>query len=181
MSVGVRTITKTSVNVAARSYTHTANALIHLASAIATSRGLDLQYLQEKLDVISSGLRTWLVGHNLEFMRVEVWDPRTGKAAEVYEFRLSYLPVGGDAAETFEIQAERLEAELARLRKLPPGLLWRIIVSTKPGSPGVPGWSAEKFRDISHLGRRDGGRVISSAGCKAELTYFIEGGDDSCS
>jgi Bacterial HORMA domain 2 len=177
MSVG--TITKTLGHVAARSYAHTANALMHLACAIATGRGLDLQYLRENLDVVSAGLRTWLVGHNLEFMRVEVWDPGTDRAAEVYEFRLNYEPIAADRAETFDVRTQEVEAEIARLHKLPPGLRWRIVVSTKPGSPAVPGWSATKLRDASHLGRRDGGEVISSAGCTAGLTYFTEGGNDA--
>lgn len=179
MSVGVGTVTRTSANVMARSYTYTANALIHLASAITTARGLDQDYLQENLGVIEKGLRTWLFGHWLEALRVEVWDPRAEQAVEAYEFRISYDPYAGGAGEAYETQADRLRAELARLPKLRPGLSWRIIVTTKAGRPDVPGWNATKARDTSHLSRREAGQVTTSPGCSTELTYFIEGDGDA--
>jgi len=180
MSVGVRTITRTFGNVAARSYTYTANALIHLMSVITSKRGLDQQYLQERHEVISAGLRTWLVSHHLEAVRIEVWDPKTDKAVEVYEFKISFIPIAGEAEESFETRAKKLDDKLDQLHELRPGMSWRILVSNKEGAPHVPGWTASSFRDISHLSRREAGEAISSAACKADLTFFIEG-SSSCS
>lgn len=180
MSVGVRVATSTQVNVAARSFVHTAQKLVELTSAIARGRGLGQKYLIDNLPAIERGLRTWLVSKHLESMRVEIWDPRTDKAVEVYEFHVRYEPLRG-GEETFESQSERLDEELAKLHSLRPGLLWRIIVATKPDRPAVEGWTPTTPRDTGPLTRREAGRMISSAACSTELIYFIEGGSSTCS
>jgi hypothetical protein len=176
MSTAVATISKTWAFTAARSVNYTATALLRLTSDIGAVRGLDLTYLQKNLEVIEAGLRTWILGQWLEKVRIEVYDPGTDQAVEVYDFGLAYEPSPGGRPETYETKAESLREELSKLHKLRPGLDWRIIVQTKDGRPDVPGWSTTKTRDTGGLSRRDAGKVVSSAGCDVQLTYFFEGG-----
>ena len=171
--MATRTHTRLEARVYARSATWVANELVHVFIEIIRLRGLEMDHIIEKTEVIMNGLRTWLVTQKLDAAYLEVFDRDTDALVERYDLHMNYSAPGGNTDERFETRKELLESELTRLQALHPGCAYRVAVTLKPDAVAVPGWGPTTLRDTSALRRRDIGRIIDTARINVNLGAWL--------
>ncbi len=61
---------------------------------------------------------------------------------------------------------------LAARGRLPEGCRYRVVVSLDPEAPALPGWSAARRADASHLQRQDLGTVIGTSKIGVQMEFW---------
>ena len=167
---------QTSVNVNASSHStiYTANEVQRTNMEIVGLRGLDSRYMTSSLGIISRGYQTWITTRHLKSSILEIYDPRTDKVVETWNMCFDYDSSGTGDPRAFKTEINKLKDFASKLRKLPAGCRYRIIVELAEGAPEVPGWSYATLRDTSHLKKNALGGHIDTAKIKVNMEYWGE-------
>jgi hypothetical protein len=169
---GVRT--SVGVRVWATSTIYVANEALRTQMEIVGSRGLNIDYIASDLEVISKGYRTWLTTRHLKKAILEIYDPRTDKAVERWDLCFDYDSSGTGDPREFRTEMGKLKDFVSKLRKLPPGCEYHIIVELGDGAPLVQGWEPCSLRSIDHLKKKLFGNHIDTAKIKVAMEYWGE-------
>lgn len=141
-----RTDLAVTVNVIETTFTFILNCVMQTVLLIARDRGLSLDYLRNKWDVIEKGLRTWLVEQTLECVCLEIYMPGADDAIERFDQEITYS--ASPSSETRIPDREVLSEFCHKLGALPTGATYRVIVKLAPGASQVDGWSPTHFRHM---------------------------------
>jgi hypothetical protein len=160
---------RTSVHVTARSYTYLANEINRVFLETITRSGLDPTDLTSIQPTIENGLRTWLTLRQLEVAYLEVYEPLSGKVRARIDLNIEYTDKGGD--ERYRTDIEKVRGELGKGGQF-AGCRYRVVVTTTPGAAKVMGWDTTTLKDVSHLTRRDIGRVIDTTAAGAFMSIL---------
>jgi len=132
-----------SVNVMERSVTYMANTLFQLAFKIARERGLPPDYITANRDILERGFFTWLAEQTLQSLHFEIVSPDSRKALERWDVSFDYS--ADPDPDVRKPPIEELASVCKKLRSLPHGTYYRILVTTKPGASKVEGWYDTSF------------------------------------
>ncbi|OVE78513.1 hypothetical protein BVY01_05240 [bacterium I07] len=131
------------VNMMEKSITFMANTLFQMAFKIANARRLSPDYLVQNRELLESGFFTWFAEGMLESLHFEVLSPDGKKALERWDIYFSYSANPDPSVKKPPIG--EIEEVAARLKALPPGTSYRIVIQTKPGASNVQGWQQTDF------------------------------------
>lgn len=145
------TITKqrveVAVNVMQKSVTYMANTLFQTVFRIARGRGLSPDYVTANRDVIERGFFTWLGEQTLESLHVEIIAQDGSKALERWDVTFDYS--ADPDQDVRKAPVEEVEGICQKLRALPQGTYYRLLVGTKPGASKVAGWQETTFKPFA--------------------------------
>ena len=165
-----RSNVRVGVNVSARSMVYVANEITRLFLDIVNQRGLPLDYLNELLDTILTGLRTWIAGHWLTNAVLEIYDPSSDQLIQCIDLGLTYAAqMRGE--EHFETAIDQVRAALGH-DQLEPHIRYRVVVQLARGAPNLPGWEATRLRSREHLRRAHLDGVIDTVGIDVGMEYW---------
>lgn len=136
-----------SVNVMEKSVTYIANTLFQLAFRIVNARGLKPDFITQNRNALEDGFFTWLAEQSLESVHVEVTSLTGSEALERWDVTFDYS--ADPDPEVRKPPVEELAAVCNKLRRLPQGTRYRIVVKTKPGASKVPGWYETTFKPFT--------------------------------
>jgi len=138
---------RVSMNVLTMSVNYMVNTVMQLMLRIIKERGLSPKELIRDRDLLEDGLSTWLREQTLESLHVEVVSRRGEKALEIWTTVLEYR-----AEPDLQVRkppVDQLATLCKKLRSLPSGTRYRILVSLRPGATEVPGWVDAEFRPFT--------------------------------
>jgi len=136
-----------SVNVMTKSVTYMANTLFQLAFRIAKERGLSPDYITANRDMLERAFFTWLAEQSLQSLHVEIVSPDGSRALERWDVSFDYS--ADPDPEVRKPPVEELARVCKKLRSLPRGTYYRILVQTKPGASKVAGWQQTAFKPFT--------------------------------
>jgi hypothetical protein len=142
-----------SVNVMEKSVTYMANTVFQLGYRIAKGRGLSPEYITRSRDILERGFFTWLAEQTLLSLHFEIISPEGAKALERWDVSFAY-----SASPNLEVRkppVDEVERVCAKLRSLPPGTYYRVLVTTKPGASKVEGWNDASFLPFTQAKEQD--------------------------
>ena len=147
----MRTMTKQKVemkvNVFQKSVTYQVTTLFQVMFRITKARGLASSYITNNRDVLERGFFTWFSERMLETLYFEIVTEDGSKALERWEVNFDYSD--NPDPEVRKPPIEQLESFCKKLRTLPRGTYYRILVQTKPGASEVEGWYPTSFKPFS--------------------------------
>ena len=164
--------TSIGVKVWAMSTIYVANEVLRAWFEIANLRGLDNDYLSSNLETISRGLQTWLTTRHLRRAVLEVYDPQTDMAVERWDMVFDYDSSGTGGPQSFRTEMDKLREFASRLRSLPPGCRYRVVVQLDEGALPVRGWVPTTLRSVDHLRSHNLGGFIDTAKIKVGMEYW---------
>jgi len=147
MSVIARQATNVTVSTVERTATYVTNTVVQGLLRIVGGRHLDAGYLAQNREVIEQGLFVWVAEQTLQEVHLEVYIPGQDAAIERWDFTFTYTNVGGSSPTSPPVA--QLGEVCARLRDLPPGVEYRVVVYTAPGATKVPGWEPTELRQLN--------------------------------
>ncbi len=163
-----RTDLAVTVNVIETTFTFILNCVMQTVLLIARDRGLPLDYLRDKWDVIEKGLRTWLVEQTLECVCLEIFMPGADDAIERFDQEITYSI---DAETAPQLPDRAALSEFCRkLASLPANATYRVLVQLSAEASAVEGWSPSRLR---HLPQADSAHVMAFeyGNAKAAVVY----------
>ena len=169
---GTHVTANTAVN--ARSITYTANQLLNALCKIVQRRKLSMDYMHTNFQIISDGLRTWLVLQCLNSVTLEIFDS-SDKLVERYDFHADYTVQRGQSGpqqERYETLMSKLLDLMSKHKSLPKDCRYRVFVNTTHDSPSLPKWSKTKARSTDHLKKQSLGKFIGTASLGVTLEFF---------
>jgi hypothetical protein len=119
------------------------------------------------------GLRIWLTEEKLLSVHFEIFDPITDEAYEVCTVILDYTT---DLEQVAKPAIDELEAMLAKLRDLPPGAKFRLVVMRAPGFTPVEGWALTRLKSLkggAGQTMRIGDQKFGYGPISGELVYTV--------
>jgi hypothetical protein len=123
------------------------NILLQMMYRIEYGRGLSKAgYMARTHEIIERGLRTWLTEQKLQTVFIEIYDPTADKSYERGEVTITYT--ADPTEKVVKPPVEKLEKLFKKLKKLPPGAQFRIVVNNAPGYSEVPGWYSTTLKDF---------------------------------
>ncbi len=137
-----------TVNVIETTFTFILNCVMQTVLLIARDRGLSLDYLRNKWDVIEKGLRTWLVEQTLECVCLEIYMPGADDAIERFDQEITYS-IDTESSPRLPDRAA-LSEFCGKLESLPANATYRVVVQLSAGSSAVEGWSPSRLRHLPH-------------------------------
>ena len=132
-----------SVNLMEKSVTYMSNTLFQIKFKIAQGRGLSPDYLVQNREILENGFFAWLSEQTLLSVHFEVIAPDGSKALERWDLSFDYRADPDETVEKPPVQ--QIEEACRKLRSLPPGTNYRILVETKPEASEVQGWHETEF------------------------------------
>jgi hypothetical protein len=147
MAVLTKQRVEVSVNVMEKSVTYMANTLFQMAFRVAKDRGLPAELIVRNRDSLERGFFTWLAEQSLLSLHFEIVAPDGSKALERWDVSFDYS--ADPDLEVRKPPVEEIGDVCRRLRALPPGTWYRLIVHTKPDASKVDGWTPTTFKPFT--------------------------------
>lgn len=166
------TATKTQAQVATWTHTatHLSDAIMGSLSTILATLQLDLTKLTGSWSLYQNGIRVWLAEESLEAVVLECTGPDNVLRA-VFEFPAKYsTDVAGDAK--FVHDHATLAAYMAKLKQLPSGCSYRILITYRRTPTALAGWSNTSRLSTDGMKARVFGTVAAGPHASANLRYL---------
>jgi hypothetical protein len=156
-------------------YTHSVNfvtdkMLVSLRRIIAWS-GLDPSKLTDEWKILERGVRVWLDSKDLVQATLEIFDPRGSTLVGRWDFDICYsFGIEDDGA--FWVDVDAIKNAIKKCGLITTQCLYRIIVTTKPGRPHVPGWGPAQFFSTNGFARYCIGTTIGASQLASGVAYW---------
>jgi PAS domain-containing protein len=176
MAVASRVRGRVGVKTWAKATNYVANEVFRVWLIILSQRGQNNAGLLQQREVINNGLFTWLATHHLKKAILEIFQPSSSEAVERWDMEFTYAnPTIEDIADEDEVDEvwktylDEITPFMARMKALPAGTLYRVVVDLEDEVDGIPpppvsGWEAATLRNIDHLQQQKFGEVIKVDG-----------------
>lgn len=132
--------------------------------------GLNPAKLIDDWELLSRGVRTWLESGHLTQVTLEFYSPGSTQASGRVDMPVEYD--GSGVADEMWVDKAFLRAHLGKGTKPGPGVQYRVLLTTSPGEPEVPGFVATTYRSTSGLVSRNAGSVIATGDVMVSLRYW---------
>lgn len=164
----------TAVAVAVYSYTHSVtyvaeNILKSLKDIIRLS-GLDPAEFVGDWESNMLAINTWLQSGDLECVKLDVYNPKTGQLLFQWNIQISYTWTGGDGS--FWTDTEALKYAIRKAGLAPSEAKYELRTKTKPGRPDVVGWSKVAARSTEGMVRQSLGTTVEHSGLSGSTSYL---------
>lgn len=133
-----------NVNVMEKSITYISNSLFQLFLRITNGRNLPPDYITSNRDILEKGFFTWCSEQSLKSVHLEIISPDSARAVERWDIALSYS--SDPDSEVKKTPVSQIADVCKKLKGLPRGSQYRILVQTEPWASRVNGWSETSFK-----------------------------------
>ncbi|MBI1979906.1 MAG: HORMA domain containing protein [Elusimicrobia bacterium] len=159
------------VNTYTHSVTYVTDKILLSLFRIIKWSGLDPIKLTSDWGVLETGLKRWLETKHLTGVVLEVYSPFSGTLVGRWDFDIEYsLGIGDDGA--FWVDTDAIRFSIAKCGLNPDHCDYRIVATTKPGRPDVPGWSPTTLRSTDGLVRHSIGTTIGAGSLGSRINYW---------
>jgi hypothetical protein len=155
------------------SYTHSvtyvASKMLASMKDIIRDIGLNPSHLVKLWTTYEHGLTIWLSGRHVEGMILEVFDQATDKLITRWDIDVEYEPF---EEEIFWADTAEVKREIERTGRVPSSCQYRILVSTGPNAPDIPGWTRVPLRSTDGLTRNVLGATVRATGISGSTAHW---------
>lgn len=156
-------------------YTHTVafvtDKMLASLKRIISWSGLNPSKLVGDWITLERGIRTWLGSKDLVRVVLEVYNPKTDALAGRWDFDISYS-YGGNDDGAFWADTDAIQHAIKKCGLVPSECSYRIVVTTKPDSPDVPGWTSTTLRSTHGFVRYCIGSTIGAGELATGVAYW---------
>lgn len=164
------TFTFVPTNTYAYSVNYVTDKMLDSLKFIIRECGLDPSQLAGSWQGLDEGIRTWLTSRHLTGVLLEVYDPRDGNLIRRWDFDIAYDE--GDGEGGMWVDTDAIRHAIAKAGLWPSRALYRIVVTTLPAEPYVPGWTDTVLRSTDGFVRHSVGTTIGAAGAGTSTAYW---------
>lgn len=162
------------VSVSVRSYTHAttyvAENILRSLKNILLYSGLDPDKLVDDWDVLHRGIKAWIDSGHLKKVVLEVFDPKSDALVGRWDVNISNEWSGGDGQ--FWTDTDAIRFAIKKSGVLPSTAKYRVVATTAPGRPDVPGWSSTTLRSTDGMVEQRIGTSIEASGLSGGVSYY---------
>jgi len=160
------TRTTVRVDTYTQSVTYVVGGLLDLFRTFVDELGLAPDYFAHVLEVLEAGLLTWIEGRYLRTAYLEVYSP-SGSLVTRIDIDIDYKS-STSAHHSFCLDLFLAKLMAKKVGSVSRSCKYRVVVTTAPGAPSVPGWSSTKLLSSEglspwHLGEALGSPDIGSS------------------
>jgi len=167
-----RVHTRLKVRAAAKATSYVANEVHSLLMTITDHHQLEPDYFFRHWTNIENGLRTWISLRSLRAVVLEIYNAETNQLVRRFSTTLDYRLDWTAEDDRFESQIDRVKHELNSLGQLQEICKYRVVVDLEDDAPHVHGWFKTRFRDATHLVKRDIGIVVDTNALGAVMEFW---------
>ena len=152
------------------SVTYVSEKILLCLKEIVREIGLNPSRLSEDWEVLQKGISTWLESRHLARVHLEIYDPNGSKLVRRWDFDIEYDYPGSDS---FWADTADIRYHLQKAGFVPDRCEYRVIASTREGSPDVPGWSSCTFLSTDSLSQHSiGTTIFGNNGLASKTAYW---------
>jgi hypothetical protein len=118
---------------------------------------------------VDRAARSYLESGQLTSIVIEFFRPGATQASARWDFPIRY---DGNGVDEMWVDRAFVEGALAKATAPPPGCVYRILLSTKPGTPDIAGVTSTNFLSTTGLTAREAGTVIATPDLMASARYY---------
>ena len=161
--------TTVQVNTYTYSVTYVANKLLLSLQSIIRMSGLSPERLTDDWEVLERGIKKWLETQDLLELVLEVYNPSTNALIGRWDLEVSYGFVGDGS---FWVNTDDIRYHIQKAGNWPSTCNYRVVATTKPYSPNVPGWASTTFRSTDGFVKQSIGTTIDGNGLSVGTSYW---------
>lgn len=158
-----------TVNTYAHSVTYVTNKLLLSLQSIIRWSGLSPEKITDDWKVLERGIKTWLETQDLTQLVLEVYNPKSEALIGRWdlEIRYGYVEDG-----EFWVDTDDIRYHIQKAGVWPSTCAYRVVATTKPYRPDVPGWSRTTFRSTGGFVKQSIGTTIDGSGLSVGTGYW---------
>jgi len=160
--------------VAVYSYTqsviYVADNILRSLKDIIRLSGLSPEKLAGDWEVLLRGISRWIETKHLEFVTLEIYDPKTEALVRRWDIEVAYT--WAVDAGTFWTDTDQLKWAMKKAGLSPEDAKYRVLVQNREGYPAVDGWSSTSFRSTAGFVKQSLGSTIDHSGLSANASYW---------
>lgn len=161
--------TYVAVNTYTYAVTYVTNKLLMSMKHIILYSGLNPEKLGDDWEVLERGIQTWLGTQDLTELVLEVYNPVTNALVGRWDLAIGY-GFSGDGS--FWVNTEDIRYHILKAGVWPSTCKYRVVATTKPSRPDVPGWSSTTFRSTEEFAKQSIGTTIDGSGLFVGSGYW---------
>lgn len=169
-------MTSVQVNSHVYSCTHVATNVLRGIKQLVRGAGLSLGYMSEHWEVLESGVATWLRSGHLQRLVLEVFDSGKSPGAQLvgrFDFDIDYGYYPGADGDLW-MDPDAVAFALRKAGITAAQCSYRVVATTSPGRPDVPGWSNTSLRSTDGFTRHASGTIVGGGQLGAGLSYYTK-------
>ncbi len=163
-------MTTVSVYSYTNSVTYVADNILKSLKDIIRLSGLSPAKLTGDWSVLLAGITTWIESKHLEFVTLEIYNPKTNTLITRWDITISYS--WSSDAGNFWTDTEQLKYAIKKAGIDPSQADYRILVHNTANRPDVAGWSSTTFMSTDGMVKQSLGTTISHQGLGANASYW---------
>ena len=160
-----------SVNTYTHSVTFVTDKMLSSLKRLILLSGLNVAQLIGDWVTLERGVRTWLQSKHLERLVLEIYNPRTDALVGRWDFDISYSYGSADDG-GFWIDSDTIKNAIKKCYLDPKDCTYRIVVTTKTGSPDVSGWTSTTLRSTAGFERFCIGTAIGAGSLASGVAFW---------
>jgi hypothetical protein len=133
--------------------------------------GLDPSKLVSDWVTLETGVRTWLQTKHLVRVILEVFNPESNDFVGRWDFDISYSFESNDDG-AFWLDTDAIKNAIKKCGLVPSKCSYRIVATTKPGSPDIRGWEPTSLRSTDGFMRYCIGTTIGANQLASGVAYW---------
>ena len=161
--------TYVAVNTYTYAVTYVTNKLMMSLKHIILYSGLSPEKLGEDWQVLERGIQIWLGTQDLTQLVLEVYNPTTDALVGRWDLAIGY-GFSGDGS--FWVNTDDIRYHILKAGAWPSACKYRVIATTKPTRPDVPGWSSTTLRSTEGFVKQSIGTTIDGSGLCVGSGYW---------
>lgn len=161
--------TTVHVNTYTYSVTYVANKLLLSLQTIIRWSGLSPERLTDDWEVLERGIKKWLETQDLTQLVLEVYNPWTDALIGRWDLGVSYGFTGDGS---FWVDTDDIRYHIQKSGSWPSSCNYRVVATTKPYRPDVPGWSRTTLRSTDGFIKQSIGTTIDGSGLSVGTGYW---------
>ena len=162
-------MTSVAVNTYTHSVTYLADNILKSLKDIIRLSGLNPENLISNWASNKRALSTWLESGDLKRVMLEFYDPITDELVTRWDIDIDYS-WNGDG--TFWTDADQLRYHIKKSGLVPGTAKYDLILTVKPETPDLAGWTDVSVRSTSGMVRQSLGSTVEHSGLAANSAYW---------
>lgn len=163
-------MTSVTVNTYSHSTTYVADNILKSIKDIILLSGLDPGAFVGNWQSNLEAIRTWLSSQVLRGVKLEIYNPKSDALIFRWDIDVIYAWSGGDGE--FWTDTEQLRYAIRKAGLVPSEAKYQFLLTVKPGTPDLPGWSDSTLRSTQGMVRQSLGTTVEHSGLGGNTSYW---------
>lgn len=163
-------MTTVAVNTYSHSATYVADNILKSIKDIILLSGLNPAAFVGNWQSNLQAMQTWLNSQVLLGVKLEIYNPKTDALLFRWDIDVVYAWSGGDGE--FWTDTDQLRYAIRKAGLIPNEAQYRFVLTVKPGTPDLPGWSDATMRSTYGMVRQSLGTTVEHSGLGANTSYW---------